>query len=195
VRRMEAVASSIPVPGSDDTVHGVSRGVSRGVAGEEVDNDLDEGGVYDEGLSDGQSAWDVEMPDHISLVSDEDGGFCAEFRYHPMTTRAEDGNTAADIVSGEIGDEAKEEEEKRFRLLMERYFDDEESSAPQAATAAGEKDSSDDDDDDDVDMSDIVAMALSDFMEQQEKQHNRQEEEEEEEVHKAVMIYFGIPEI
>jgi hypothetical protein len=113
VRRMEAVAGSIPVPGIDDTVHGVNRGVtSAGIEhfsdtqSFEVDNyldeeesfrlmiesyfngestpptpppaaaaaaavvseeDRDEGGGYDEGWSDGQNAWDVEMPDHISL--------------------------------------------------------------------------------------------------------------------------------
>jgi phenylpropionate dioxygenase-like ring-hydroxylating dioxygenase large terminal subunit len=170
------------------------------------EEDRDEGDGYDEGWSDGQSAWDVEMPDHISLVSDEDGDCHAEFRYHPMTM---------DSVLNRMRDKQSKkriEEEESFQLMIESYFNGETTPpAPPPAAAAvvvvvreeyrDEGGGYDDANgggvrDSDNNVSD-VAMALSEVMtqEKQRRQEEGEEEDEEEEVHKAVMMYFGISEI
>jgi hypothetical protein len=99
--------------GSASGRHEVDLSGSRPVADvpcDDVDVELTEdGGGYDEGWWDVQNAWDVEMPDHISLVSDEDGDCHAEWTSHPMTTESlfnigKDKRRGTETEGGQTGD-------------------------------------------------------------------------------------------
>jgi hypothetical protein len=203
VRRMEAVAGSIPVPGIDDMVRGVNRGVAS--AGNE------------DYLSDAHSSEeDWKFPYHISWESDEGEDCYNAFIQIPgrqdTVHGVNRGVTSAgnedlsDTQSFEVDNDLDEEES--FRLMIESYFNGETTPPPPAAAAAavavreeyrdegGGYDDGGGVSDSDNNVSD-VAMAPSESMtqEKQLRQEEEEEEEEEEEVHKAVRMYFGISEI